>query len=207
MEKIEAFSKAPWVPSVPVVITCREVAITRASNIDPSMPVVFTDGSARNNLLGIGVHWGGALQWPAVSRAISTPKMLDSHAAEFVAIDYAVSQILDFVHRGGIGPSITIFSDSQGALQALRNPCPKSGQFLVTQITLKIHEINLPNQSYVTLEWSPGHSHIPGNEIAHNLAQHATKTGVKVGTSITYPMLQSVALEQGRTQFFSPPSP
>lgn len=175
LEKIEAFSKAPLVPAAPIVISSREDAIKKATNIDPSMPVASIDGSARNNLLGIGDQWGGALQWPAVSRTISSPKTLDSHAVELVAIDCAVSQLLRSVQRGRVGPPTTIFSDSQGALQALRNPCPKSGQFLVTQITLKVHEINIFNQTSVILEWSPGHSHIRGNEMAHNLAQHATR--------------------------------
>lgn len=164
-EKIEAFSKTPWVPVAPIIICNRETAIKRATNIDPLTSVAFTDGSARNNLLGIGVHWRGALQWPAVSKTISCPKILDPHAAELVAIDCAISQLLYSVQQGGTKPPIIILSDSLGALQALRNPRPKSGQFLVTQITLKIHEINTSNQPKVSLEWSPG------NEIAHNLAQ------------------------------------
>lgn len=100
-----------------------------------------------------------------------------------------VSQLLHSVQRG-VGPPTTIFSDSQGALQALRNPCPKNGQFLVTQITLKIHEINISNQTSVILEWSPGHSHIPGNEMAHNLAQHATRIEAKASWSAPYPTLR-----------------
>ena len=171
------------------------------------MPVAFADGSARNDFLGIGVQWGGALQWLAVSRTISSPKTLDSHAAELVAIDCAVSQLLYSVQRGGTGPPITIFSDSLGALQALRNPCPKSGQFLVTQITLKVYQINISNRTNVALEWSPGHSHIPGNEMAQNLAQHATKKEAKVSLSASYPTLQSVVLERGRKMFLPPPSP
>ena len=51
-----------------------------------------------------------------LSRTISTPKILDSHAAELVAIDCAGSQILHSVQCGGTGPPITIFSGSQGAL-------------------------------------------------------------------------------------------
>ena len=121
LEKIGAFSKAPWVPSAPIVISSRESAIKRAINIDPLMPVAFADGSARNDFLGIGVQWGGALQWLAVSRTISSPKTLDSHAAELVAIDCAVSQLLYSVQRGGTGPPITIFSESLGALQRVDN--------------------------------------------------------------------------------------
>ena len=94
MEKIEAFSKAPWISAVPVVIANREDAVKRATTLNPSLPVVFTDGSAQNDRLGIGVHWGGSLRWPEVSRTISTPKTLDSHEAELVAIDCAVPQLL-----------------------------------------------------------------------------------------------------------------
>lgn len=179
----------------------------RATNIDPLTSVAFTDGSARNNLLGIGVDWRGALQWPAVSKTISSSKILDPHAAELVAIDCAVSQLLHSVQQGGTKPPITIFFDSLGALQAFPNPRPKTGQFLVTQITLKIHEINMSNQAKITLEWSPGHSHIPGTEIAHNLAQQVTKKEATVSLSNSYPTLQSLILERGRKMFLPPPSP
>ncbi len=79
---------------------------------------------------------------------------MDAHAAELVVIDLAVSKLLYSIQCGGTGPPITIFTDSPGALQALRNPHARSGQFLLTQITLKVHEINTSNQSSVTLEWS-----------------------------------------------------
>ena len=95
------------------MISSREVAIKKATNIDSSMPVAFTDGSARNNLLEIGVQWEGALQWPTVLRIISSPKTFDSHAAELVAIDCAVSHL---VQCRSTRPPITIFSNSQGAL-------------------------------------------------------------------------------------------
>ena len=61
LEKIEAFVKAPWVPPVPVHIFDKEEAIQGARNLDPWKPVVFTDGSARNNAIGIGVKLAGSL--------------------------------------------------------------------------------------------------------------------------------------------------
>ena len=42
---------------VPAAISSRKDAIKRATSIDPSIPVAFKDGSARNNFLGIGVYW------------------------------------------------------------------------------------------------------------------------------------------------------
>lgn len=170
MEKIEAFSKATWIVAALVVIASREDAIKKATTLDPFLPVTFTDGSVQNDRLGIGMHWRGSIKWPEISRTISTPKTMDAHAAKPVAIDLAVSKLLYSIQCGGTGPPITIFTDSQGALQALRNLHARSGQFLLTQITLKVHEINTSNRSFVTLEWSPDHSHIPGNDRAHRLA-------------------------------------
>ena len=55
LEKVKAFVKAPWIPPVPVKIFDKEEAIQRAKNISPWMPAVFTDGSARNNAIDIGI--------------------------------------------------------------------------------------------------------------------------------------------------------
>lgn len=64
----------------------------KAININLSMPVAFTDGLARNNLLEIEVYWGGALQQLAVLKTISFLKILDLHAAKLVVINCAISQ-------------------------------------------------------------------------------------------------------------------
>lgn len=95
-----------------------------------------------------------------------------------------------------MAPPITIFSDCKSALQALNNPYPRGGQFLITQITLEVHEINMSQQSQISFEWSPGHSKIPGNDQAHELAQNATTvTPAHTDNPSLYPLLQSVALE------------
>lgn len=55
LEKIEAFVKAPWVPPVRVNIFDQKEAIQKAKSFNPQEPVLFTDGSVRNNVVGIGV--------------------------------------------------------------------------------------------------------------------------------------------------------
>ena len=55
LEKIEAFVKAPWVPPVRVHIFDRKEAIQKAKFFNPREPVLFTDGSVRNSVVGIGV--------------------------------------------------------------------------------------------------------------------------------------------------------
>lgn len=168
------------------------------------MAAVFTDGSARNTAIGIGIKWAGSLKWPNISTTISTPQRLNPYAAELVAFDTAVSHISASIQGGGSGPPITIFSDCKSALQVLNNPYPKSGQFLVTQITLKVHEINISQHSQVSFEWSPGHSKTPGNEQAHKLAQDATTvTPVHIEGLPPYALLQSVALEEGQRLYLT----
>ena len=74
----------------------------------------------------------------------------------------------------------------------MRNPCPKSGQSLVTQITLKVHEINISDRAHVTLEWSPGHSGKGQGQYVYY---------------IPYATVGNLALERGRKMFLPPPSP
>lgn len=108
----------------------------------------------------------------------------------------------------GFYKHITIFSNCKSAFQVLNNPYPKSGQFLVTQITLKVHEINIFQQSQVSFEWSPGHSEIPGNKQAYKLAQDATTvTPVYIEGLSPYALLQSVALEEGQRLYLIPALP
>lgn len=209
LEKIEAFVKAAWVPPVRVNIFDRKEAIqNEPKGFNPREPVLFTDGSVRNNAVGIGVKWMGRLSWPDVSKTVSTSQQLDPYAAELVALDSAVSYLLTSMQRSSIGPPITVFSDYKSALQALSNPFPRSEQFLITRITLKVHEISMFQQSQINFQWSPGYSEIPGNEKAHKLAQDATTiTPARTDNFSQYPLLQSVALEKGRKLYLAPPLP
>ena len=172
------------------------------------MPSVFTDGSARNNAIDIGIKWAGSLKWPNISTTISTPQRLNSYAAELVALNTAVSHILESIQESGSGPPITIFSDCKSALQVLNNPYSKSSQFPLIQITLKVYEINISQQLQVRFEWSPSHSEIPGNKQVHKLAQDATTaTPVYTEDLFPYALLQSVALEEGQRLYLTPELP
>lgn len=73
LEKINAYAKAPWNPPANVFIPEKEITIANAIQRGDH-PVALTDGSIRNNLAGIGVHWTGSVQaWGSTSTTISTP--------------------------------------------------------------------------------------------------------------------------------------
>lgn len=77
IEKIKAFSKAPWAFVTQIIISSQEDAITKAFKLDTSMPIVFIDRSAQNNLLGIRKYGKKALLWAVVLKIISTLTIVD----------------------------------------------------------------------------------------------------------------------------------
>ncbi len=85
-------------------------AVTVFHTSSPRDPVVFTDGSARNNAVGIGVKWGGSLRWPDISRTVATSEQLDPYAAELVALDSAVSDLLTALQRDSTRTYHNLFS-------------------------------------------------------------------------------------------------
>lgn len=119
LEIIEAFAKPPWVPSVTITIPEKAAAIKSAPLHHNSLLTGFTDGSSRNNLVGIGVYWQGSVyQWPPISRTISAPQQINTFAGELAAIEAATSFLLGQVQGGGKEPLHSInFSDSQEALK------------------------------------------------------------------------------------------
>lgn len=117
--KIGAYSKAPWEELPLVVIPPRKQAILLAQQMQG--PSAFTDASERNNLLGIGCHWN-ITGFAPISRTVAKGPDLSSYLGEFLAIEAALVQLLHSVNCGAIGPNVTVFSDSQGALRVLGSP-------------------------------------------------------------------------------------
>ena len=199
LEYIQPFTKAPWISPVEVHLLDKEKAIEEASIILPTS--VFTSASSRNNLIGVGICWFGVssmvpLNKPAesISITIATAKELNVHAGELTAIQLTVSRLLFMVMMESCQLQVTVFSSSQGALKALQKPCQQSGQFIINRIITEAHMINASGKASVRFQWSPGHSDISGNDLAHTLAQQATEVGQSVSSMYNQPVLQTTAL-------------
>lgn len=84
-------------------------------------------------------------------------------------------------HYSSSNLEVTVFSDSQYALKALKSLGQDSGQFLVGSIASLSHGINSSrNNVKVCFQWCLALSKIPGNEIAHKLAPSATEKGMNI---------------------------
>ena len=118
--EINAYAKGPWNSPANVSLLEKEVTIAKAIQCGEHQ-VAFTDGSIRNNLVGIGVHWTGSAQArSSISTTISTPNHINAHAGEFTAIDVPTTQLLNHVRPGANELHSVIYSDNQEALQSIK---------------------------------------------------------------------------------------
>lgn len=109
---------------MPCTIPPRDKAISAAQNL--SGPAIFTDSSVQNGVVGIGIHSPNISHFPISSATIAPINMLN-------VIDVALTQLIHPSNTDppGIQKSVTIFTDSQAALNALNYLASHSGQFLV----------------------------------------------------------------------------
>jgi len=97
--------------------------------------------------------------------------------------------------------SIAICSDSQAALKALLSAKTKSSLVAETKTALrKLYTVNS-----VRLLWVPGHSNVPGNEIADELAKQAATSefiGPEPVLRISSSTAHGVVLSWGHTEHY-----
>ena len=137
--------------------------------------VWYTDGSKIGGQIGAGLH----LQGSRTKRSYRLEEHCTVFQAEVVAILGCTRVNLE---RGYVSRKIAICSDSRAALKALENPIIKS--LVVAQCRASLVELSARNK--VRLYWVPGHSDIPGNEKADELARKGangnnTFPGLSVG--------------------------
>lgn len=192
LEKFESFIQPPWLLTVPCIILPRDKAISFAQSL--ASQAIFTDSSARNGVIGIGIHSPNISSFPISSATIASTSTLNVFSGELLAIDVALAQLTHLLNTNspGIHNPMTVFTDSQAALNALNFPALHSGQFLIKSIMLKYHQLKSQGILY-TLQWSPGHSKIPVNGQAHELAQLATRPNSVPLPLTTRVLLYSIA--------------
>ena len=193
VERMEPFVMAPWRSLPSVSIPERDKAKEEARNI--STPAVYTDASARNDLVGMGICWFGMdharppnTPSEQVLYTLAKADEMDIYTAELHAIWHALRQIHHLVVVEKYNLEIVVFSDSERAMRSLQSPGQQYGQYLIRNIIECTHLINDISMSAVRFQWCLGHANIPGNDLADKLVKEATKKGRTVDT---YPIFST----------------
>lgn len=136
IEEIHSYCLPPEYPRARVeIIEDPEKAINSAQNIRGIK--VAVDSSGRNNLIGVGASYGPELN---CHLTLGDNKKLNVYFGELYAINWAVETLDRIMESGFSQPAqVTILSDSESALKALRGLARQSGQWILRQITLDIH--------------------------------------------------------------------
>ncbi|EKG08948.1 hypothetical protein MPH_14100 [Macrophomina phaseolina MS6] len=184
LETIEPFGKHPWQDNPAVTIEHSDTASSEASNPPRSQVSIFTDGSARNGRVGIGIYCTGGASATVIehSETLGSSEKIDNHLAELEAIRQAVALIDQaWPQREIIARPIAarvkhvIYCDSKSALQSLLRPRQRSGQVVLKQILETLDKMQRRKVPVVQLRWVPAHAGVPGNERANKLALQATE--------------------------------
>lgn len=128
--KIGAYARDPTTSTCSVFIPgTKQQAIELAKSHDGS--AAYVDSSSRNSLVGIRTCWQ-SLGWPATASTISNTSTLSNFLCDLAGIEAATAQVWSAVKYSTLtNRSMTVFTDSQYALRALKQLGQDSGQFLI----------------------------------------------------------------------------
>ena len=141
-------------------------ATSHLSTLSHSDISAWTDGSVPGGLGqgGAGIHIKCTKCVTATSLSFSTGLWATSYSAKTFALESCIShsKTCNF-------DSITFFSDSLSVLSTLSTPLP----YLTPKYLSNTRSLlnSLSQSKVVHLQWIPGHSSLPGNDLADSLAK------------------------------------
>jgi ribonuclease HI len=219
METIQAFGQRPGTRD-----TALEFVIYRnqeAMNRLPTTTTLFTDGSVRKGVVGIGVTWKRAPEtrssqyererastlprdWNVISETVARQRDSNEYVAELLAIHKAF-QIL--VEEPVLPREVTICTDCQAAVLSIQRLHQQSGQYVIQAILRAANQLQ-DRGIKARLYWVPAHQGIIGNELAHKYARLATrKRQLTPNTRVEQVRLRSTALRIGREKILRETAP
>jgi ribonuclease HI len=173
-ESRKAYVLPPWEPPLQCSIADYEAALKTHDEIckDNDQLVIYTDGS------GYQGHVGASAvclreQWTRRNH-LGTEMDSTVYAAELDGIRMAI----DTARARDISPrSLTLFSDSQAAIQAVQNPRRPSGQYILNAIYREVRALGTRGLTDIQIRWIPAHVGVAGNEAADEAAKEAAARG------------------------------
>ena len=202
LETIQHFKYPPWNRNAPYTINIssmskEEAAMAHRSNQDQhsdSTKSIYTGASAipNGNSTGMGV---GLVAIDSLDHQIhqsqsnlGTSQLV--YNGELEAIAQAVEHASSMAQPGQI---FQIYSDNPSAIHRLANFSDQPGQEYQIRAILAA-ELAINKGAVISINWVPGHTDIPGNELADSLAKEATKL-VPASNNTSYAHLRSMIKE------------
>lgn len=131
--------------------------------------IFFTDGSFTQNE---GCGSAAVCEDKVETASIGSLSTVSNDEAELVAIGLAIRAFKQYQRLNPSLCTLSIFSDSQSAIQALHNPIKcRSNQYIVNTLKTLISHAPLPTN--LKLFWVPGHEGIELNELSDSKAREA----------------------------------
>ena len=138
--------------------------------LKPDDVAVYTDGSGLDGNIGYGYRIStNKNQTKIANNSGSLPNFCTVFQVEVVAITQACIKMTEL---NVTDKNIYIFTDSLSAIKAL-NQLRISNSTILDCLS-RINEVVANNS--VSLNWVPGHSNIPGNEVADGLSKALQQT-------------------------------
>ncbi|XP_073989597.1 uncharacterized protein [Rhodnius prolixus] len=147
-----------------VQILAREEACASAVELSTNAISLFTDGSLMDRA-GAGLCiWGPQFGFQWERTCLDLGNYASVFQAELAAIEMAATLLR---WKGFADTDVRFFTDSQAAIKALASP--SRNQISVNSCHAALNLLGALNT--VSVAWSPGHSGIPGNELADETAK------------------------------------
>ena len=147
METIQAFGQRPGTRDTTLEFVIHEDR-KEAMNRLPPTATLFTDGSVRKGVVGIGVAWKRAPEtrssqyererartlprdWNVISETVARQRDSNEYVAELLAIHKAFKIL---VEEPVLPREVTICTDCQAAVLSIQRPHQQSGQYVIQAI-------------------------------------------------------------------------
>ncbi|KAI9036174.1 putative reverse transcriptase [Aspergillus affinis] len=164
---------APWELPLRCIIEGAEEAVQTHDRVcREDRQIWYTDGSGYQGMIGaaaVSIRAGRTARKHLGTELDSTVYVGELEGAR-MALDRAKPI------------PITVFSDSQAAIQAVRNPGRPSGQYALRAIYGRIRALRSEGLEDAELRWIPSHIGVKGNEKADKAAKEAAIRGVKLSS-------------------------
>ncbi|XP_063415835.1 ribonuclease H-like [Mytilus trossulus] len=159
----------------------KNIILEKIHQLKKNTTLAFTDGSCKGNPGPCGA--GAAILISNSTEHVELTQPVSNRGSILLGELVAIKLVIDFLiipNNRKNTESIQIFSDSQSAIGILTLNW-KSDNYGKTIHDIKIGILALKSEGIiVSIEWTPGHADIQGNELADQLAKKAAQEAEKI---------------------------